>query len=174
MLYNNYALFGKSGSGKTQFIKQKFIPLFKPENVMAIDFKGSLGLKPSQLCHVPEILCMKAKTSKNSLFIVDDATGILKAGNSNVVNDFLFLLNTARHDNNYFIFVYHSTLNYPETFTSGIHCFIFFPFQDTRELIQKRLPIMEDHELKAITMKKEPFVYPDFTGREFVAVYKNK
>lgn len=166
MLYNNYVVLGMSNTGKTTFINQEIIPVFKKENVYALDFKGSLDVMQQNRRHTVETLIMEAKGKKNCLFVVDDGTGVLKAGNSNVISDLLYLLNTARHDNNYYVFVYHGTAYYPLAFTPGIHAFIFFPLSDTREQVMKNIPSLSPDEIKAVMMKKKPC-------GQFVAIYKN-
>lgn len=174
MLYNNYVIVGKSGSGKTTFINQNLVPVVPKENIFAVDFKQTLNVLQQNRRHSIETLLMEAKSRKNSMFIIDDATGILKAGNSNILSDFLFLLNTARHDNNFYIFVYHGVRFFPEAFTPGIHGYVFFEIDDTPKQVESKLPIFTPEELKALTMKKQPFKYPTFTGRELAVVYKNK
>jgi len=174
MLYNNYCLFGKSGTGKSTLINQKFISIMPKENVFAVDFKQTLNVLPQNRRATLDTLLMEAKSRKNSMFIVDDGTGLLRAGNSNIVNDFLFLLNTARHDNNFYIFVFHGVKFFPEAFTSGIHAFIFLPIDDNQKQVLNKIPIFDSTELKAITMKKKPFKYPTFLGGEMAVIYKNK
>lgn len=174
MLFNNYCIFGKSGSGKTSFVNQKLLSILPIENVFAVDFKQTLKVLQQNRRATIETLLMEAKSRKNSMFIIDDATGLLRAGNSNIVNDFLFLLNTARHDNNFYIFVFHGVKFFPEAFTSGIHAFIFFAIDDTTKQIEGKVPIFDKDELKAATMKKRKYVYPSFLGGEFAAIYKNK
>lgn len=166
MLYNNYAIFGQSGSGKTFFINNNLIPCFKKESVFAVDFKQGLNVLQQNRRHSVETLLMEAKTRKNSMFIIDDGTGILKAGNSNVISDILFLLNTARHDNNYYVFVYHGTGFYPQAFTAGIHGFVFFEISDTSKQIESNIPVFTHDEVKAIKMKKQKY--------KSVTIYKNK
>jgi hypothetical protein len=164
MLYNNYAIFGRSQTGKTTFLNEKFVAKFDKENVFAVDFKQQVNTE--NRLHSIELLVEKAKKRKNSLFVIDDGSGILQGGNSTVINDFLFLLNTARHDNNYYIFVYHSTDYFPLKFVAGIHCFIFFTISENAKQVVNKMPVFTPTELKEIEKERQ-------IG-EFIAVYKNK
>lgn len=164
MLYNNYAVFGRSKTGKTTFINKNFCDKFDNNHKFAVDFKQQLNVK-YRIHSVEKLFLDVAPKVKNSLIVVDDATGILNAGNSLVSDKILFLLNTARHDNNYYIFVYHSVDYYPLRFTAGIHGFIFFNMIEKPNNIDKRLQIFEKNELLKICNPKR-------IG-EFTAIYKN-
>jgi len=164
MLYNNYAIFGLSKTGKTTFINKNFCSKFDNKHKFAVDFKQQLDVK-NRVHSVEKLFIDIAPKVKNSLFIVDDATGILNAGNSEVNDKILFLLNTARHDNNFYIFVYHSVNYYPLRFTPGIHCFLFFNIGDNINLIDKRLQVFDKKELLKICKPKKIGV--------FNAIYKN-
>lgn len=164
MLYNNYAIFGRSQTGKTTFINQKFVERFNKKKVFAVDFKQQI--KTDNRLHSVSLLVQKAKETKNGLFIIDDGSGILAAGNDKVNNDFLFLLNTARHDNNYYIFVYHDVAYFPARFTAGIHAFIFFAVSNNQKQISSHIPAFSSTELKIIERERKQ--------GEFICIYKNK
>lgn len=164
MLYNNYAIFGRSKTGKTTFINKNFCNKFDDRHKFVVDFKQQLNVK-HRVHSVEKLFLEIAPRVKNSLIIVDDATGILNAGNSLVSDKILYLLNTARHDNNFYIFVYHSVDYYPLRFTAGIHGFIFFNMGEKPENINKRLQVFEKNELYKICEPKQ-------IG-QFTAIYKN-
>lgn len=164
MLYNNYTVFGKSKTGKTYFINKNFCSKFDNNHKFAVDFKEQLNVK-YRIHSVERLFLEIAPKVKNSLIIVDDATGILNGGNSSVSDKILFLLNTARHDNNFYIFVYHSVDYYPLRFTPGIHCFIFFNMGEKPDNIIKRTQIFDKSEVLNICKPKK-------IG-QFTVIYKN-
>lgn len=156
-LRNRYAIFGVSGCGKTTFINKKIIPAFDKSSVFAFDMKQSLDVIQENRVPSLQVLTEKAKTSSNSVFIVDDGTGVLRAGNSNIINDFLYLLNTARHENNYFIFVFHDIKFFPQAFECAIDCYCFFEIKAKIEHMELKFSVFDDKENKAAICKKQPY-----------------
>lgn len=162
-LQNTMVIIGNSGVGKTTFAK-KIVDLFPVNNVHLIDFKQQFGDEYKKYSDIIEMIEM-AKKSKNSLFLFDDATGLITRNASQIHNDLLFLLNTRRHDNNYYIFIFHTIKAFPVILECAVDVWIYFQTSDTPKLIMDRCNSLTEEEAKILGSKKNPY--------EYIALYKS-
>lgn len=154
---NSFVIIGRAGSGKTTFINQKIISNLPTAKKYAIDHKE--GLQGVERLATIEELIEKAKKYKNSLFIIDDASGNLRKGNSNNIDELIRLLSVRRHDNNYYVFVFHSIFFFPQRLESLIDYFIFADISEKQKDLEKYFCSFNENEIKAATMKKGLYRY---------------
>lgn len=166
-LLNTLVIIGNSGVGKTTFVKKILENMensgLAKENVHIIDFKSQFPDEYKKYSDVTEMVNV-AKTSKNSLFIFDDATGLLTRNASQIHNDLLFLLNTRRHDNNYYIFIFHTIKAFPVILECAVDVWIYFQTNNTPKIISDRCGSLTEDEAKKLGSKKNPY--------EYIAVFK--
>jgi len=157
-IMNSFVIFGKSGCGKTTFVNQ-LIKKIDSQKVYAIDFKEQLNHEKIQrLISVDELVNI-AKKEKNAVFVIDDATGILRKGNYSYLQEMQYLLSTRRHDNNYYIFVFHSIYYFNNMLEPLIDFFVFFDVSEKISDIEKYFSSFTEEECKAAVMKKGLFKY---------------
>lgn len=153
---NSFVLFGKSGSGKTYFINE-LIKKAGFKKIFAIDFKNQIQAENIERLINLDDLILRAKTNKNSAIIIDDASGIIKRGNSNSLNELIHLISVRRHDNNYYIMAFHSIYMFPVIFEPLIDYFVFFEISEKMNDILKYFSSFTEEEAKACVMKKGLF-----------------
>lgn len=167
-LLNTIVVIGNSGVGKTTFAKNIIETLknngLKNENIHIIDFKSQFENEYKKYSDITEMINV-AKTSKNSLFIFDDATGLLTRNASQIHNDLLFLLNTRRHDNNYYVFIFHTIKAFPIILECAIDVWVYFQTNDTPKTIMERCNSLDEKEAKILGSKKNIY--------EYVALFKS-
>jgi uridine kinase len=157
-IMNSFVIFGKSGCGKTTFVNQ-LIKKIDSQKVYAIDFKEQLNHEKIQrLISVDELVNI-AKKEKNAVFVIDDATGILRKGNYSYLQEMQYLLSTRRHDNNYYIFVFHSIYYFNNMLEPLVDFFVFFDVSEKISDIEKYFSSFTEEECKAAVMKKGLFKY---------------
>jgi len=157
-IMNSFVVFGKSGSGKTTFVNE-LIKKIDSQKVFAIDFKEQIQHENIKRLISIEDLVAIAKKEKNAVFIIDDATGILRKGNYNYLQELQYLLSTRRHDNNYYIFVFHSIYYFNNMLEPLIDFFIFFDISEKINDVEKYFSSFTEEECKAAVMKKGLFKY---------------
>jgi GTPase SAR1 family protein len=158
MINNSFAIFGKSGSGKTTFINEMILPQFPEEKIFCIDYKEGIKGNVKRLFNISDLLDI-AENKKNSVFIFDDISGNLRKGNNLNIERLKNLLGVRRHDNNYYIFVYHSIFFFPQVLEYLIDWFIFFETGEKKENILNYFTQFNESEALAASMKKDPFKY---------------
>ena len=157
-IMNSFVIFGKSGCGKTTFVNQ-LIKKIDSQKVYAIDFKEQLNHENIKRLISVEDLVASAKNEKNAVFIIDDATGILRKGNYSYLQELQYLLSTRRHDNNFYIFVFHSIYYFNNMLEPLIDFFVFFDISEKMSDIEKYFSSFTEEECKAAVMKKGLFKY---------------
>jgi uridine kinase len=157
-IMNSFVIFGRSGSGKTTLVNE-LIKKINAKKVYAIDFKEQIFSENVQRLVSVEELVSIAKKQKNCIFIIDDATGILRKGNYNYLQELQYLLSTRRHDNNYYVFVYHSIYYFNNMLEALIDFFIFFDISEKSSDIEKYFSSFTEEECKAASMKKGLYKY---------------
>lgn len=157
-IMNSFVVFGKSGSGKTTFVND-LIKKIDSQKVYAIDFKEQLKHENIKRLISVEELVNVAKKEKNAVFVIDDATGVLRKGNYSYLQELQYLLSTRRHDNNYYIFVFHSIYYFNNMLEPLIDFFIFFDISEKINDIEKYFSSFTEEESKAAVMKKGLFKY---------------
>lgn len=156
-LMNCIVIIGDSQTGKTTFAK-KFLDFFPENKVHLIDFKMQFPENLKRYSDISEMIDV-AKKVKNSLFIFDDATGLITRNASQIHNDLLFLLNTRRHDNNYYIFIFHSIAAFPVILECAVDFWVYFKTSDNPKKIMDRCSSLTEEEAKILGSKKNPFEY---------------
>ena len=157
-IMNSFVIFGKSGCGKTTFVNQ-LIKKIDSQKLYAIDFKEQINHENIKRLIRVEDLVNIAKKEKNSVFVIDDATGVIKKGNYNYLQDLQYLLSTRRHDNNFYIFVFHGIYYFNNMLEPLIDFFIFFDVSEKINDIEKYFSSFTEEECKAAVMKKGLFKY---------------
>jgi uridine kinase len=157
-IMNSFVIFGKSGSGKTTFVNE-LIKKIDADKVYAIDFKEQIQHERIKRLISVEDLVAIAKKEKNAIFVIDDATGILRKGNYNYLQELQYLLSTRRHDNNYYIFVFHSIYFFNNMLEPLIDFFVFFDISEKISDVEKYFSSFNQEECKAAVMKKGLFKY---------------
>ena len=157
-IMNSFVVFGKSGSGKTTFVNE-LIKKIDCQKVYAIDFKEQIQHEKVKRLITVEDLVAIAKKEKNAVFIIDDATGILRKGNYSYLQELQYLLSTRRHDNNFYVFVFHSIYYFNNMLEPLIDFFVFFDISEKTNDVEKYFSSFTDEECKAAVMKKGLFKY---------------
>jgi len=157
-IMNSFVVFGKSGSGKTTLVNE-LIKKINSQRVYAIDFKEQLICEHIKRLISIEELVEIAKKEKNAVFVIDDATGVLRKGNYSYLQELQYLLSTRRHDNNYYIFVFHSIYYFNNMLEPLVDFFVFFDIAEKMSDIEKYFSSFNEEECKAAVMKKGLFNY---------------
>lgn len=155
---NSFVIFGRAGCGKSTFATD-LIRKIGAKEIFAIDFKEQIQIDDiKRFTDVSEILEF-AKKKKNAVFIIDDASGNLRKGNNNNIEDLKRLLSVRRHDNNYYIFVFHSIYYFPTQLEPLIDFFIFFDLSEKQKDFERVFVSFEEKEIIAAASKKGLYNY---------------
>ena len=138
-------LFGEKGSGKSSFCKEELLQkrYNGKYNLISLDRRneyGKLGLKKHLNIsgwlppnHIEDLFVY----AKDSVFIIEEATGRFKGSISNKMED---ILNGARHDNNRYIFCFHSLGSCPPQLIKYIDWVVLFNTNESEDSVNSKFP----------------------------------
>lgn len=148
-----FVVVGKTGSGKTTFVKENFTDeIFDKDKLFIHDINDEYGVGRWE-GKWPEWLKQMEKRT-NSIIIIEEATANMDSRKD--FDEIRHKLTLKRHDNNTFVFVFHSLARIPNSIIYLVDGWYIFQTHDNPKLVNQKYAEMP-HVLDAYNqVQKKP------------------